>query len=162
VEKIHEAIASRCSFNTGIYDAARQAYKVIRSHHRKLLDGTEYAHFPQWASGSAYIHVEPVQDEGNFKLKKQVALTATLTNELDSTMEEVEFWQGKYEEAMKTIWKMKRRYPQDLETLSDEETEEFSPHSLPRKMATRAPPTYVIPNDVEGSSSLSLESFYKE
>jgi hypothetical protein len=57
---------------------------------------------------------------------------------------------------------MKRRYPQDLETLSDEETEEFSPHSLPRKMATRAPPTYVIPNDVEGSSSLSLESFYKE
>jgi hypothetical protein len=24
------------------------------------LDGTEYAHFPQGASGSAYIHVEPV------------------------------------------------------------------------------------------------------
>jgi hypothetical protein len=45
---------------------------------------------------------------------------------------------------------MKHRYPQDLETLSDEETEEFSPHSLPRKMATRAPPAYVIPNDVEG------------
>jgi hypothetical protein len=63
----------------------------------------EYAHFPQRASGSAYIHVEPVQDEGNFKLKKQVALTATLTKELDSTIEEVEFWHGKYEEAMKTI-----------------------------------------------------------
>jgi hypothetical protein len=63
----------------------------------------EYAHFPQRASGSAYIHVKPVQDEGNFKLKKQVTLTATLTMELDSTTEEVEFWHGKYEEAMKTI-----------------------------------------------------------
>jgi predicted nucleic acid-binding Zn-ribbon protein len=86
------------------------------------LDGTEYAQFPQRASGSAYIHVKHVQDEGNFKLKKQVALTATLTKELDSTMEEVEFLHGKYEEAMKTIQKMKRRYPQDWETLLDEET----------------------------------------
>jgi hypothetical protein len=150
VEKIHAAITSRCSFNAAICDAARQAYMVVRSHHCQLLDGMEYAHFPQRASGSAYIHVEPVQDEGNFKLKKQVALTATLTKELDSTMEEVEFWQGKYEEAMKTIQKMKRRYPQDLDTLSDEETEEFSLHSPPRKMATRAPHAYVIPNDVEG------------
>jgi predicted nucleic acid-binding Zn-ribbon protein len=87
--------------------------------------------------------------KGNFNLKKQVALTTTLTKELDSTTEEVEFWQGKYEKAMKTIRKMKHQYPQDLETLSDEETKEFSLHSLPRKMATRAPPSYVIPNDVE-------------
>jgi hypothetical protein len=150
VQKIHAAIASRCSFHAGICDAAREAYMVIHSRHCQLLDGTEYAHFPQRASGSAYIHVEPVQDEGNFKLNKQVALTATLTKELDSTTEEVEFWQGKYEEAMKTIRKMKHRYPQDLETLLDEETKEFSPHSLPCKMATRAPPTYIIPNDVEG------------
>jgi hypothetical protein len=64
-------------------------------------------------------------------------------------MEEVEFWQGKYEEAMKTIRKMKHRYPQDLETFSGEEIEEFSPHSPPHKMATRAPPAYIIPNDVE-------------
>jgi hypothetical protein len=91
VEKIHAAIASRCSFHAGICDAAHKAYMVIRSHHRQLLDGTEYAHFPQRASGSAYILVKPVQDEGNFKLKKQVALTATLTKELDSTTEEVEF-----------------------------------------------------------------------
>jgi hypothetical protein len=105
VENIYAAIASRRSFHAGIHDAARQAYMVIRSRHRQLLDGMEYAHFPQRASGSAYIYVEPVQDEGNFKLKKQVALTATLTKELDFTMEEVEFWQGKYEEAMKTIRK---------------------------------------------------------
>jgi hypothetical protein len=150
VEKNHVTIASRCSFHTGIRDPARQAYMVIHSHHCQLLDGIEYAHFPQRASGSACIHVEPVQDEGNFKLKKQVALTATLTKELDSTTEEVEFWQGKYEEAMKTIRKMKHHYPQDLETLSDEETEEFSLHSSPRKIATRAPPAYIIPNDVEG------------
>jgi hypothetical protein len=149
VEKIHAAIASWRSFNAGICDVARQAYMVIHSHHCHLLDGMEYAYFPQWASGSAYIHVKPVQDEGNFKLKKQVALTVTLTKELDSTTEEVKFWQGKYEEAMKTIQKMKRRYPWDLETFSDEETEEFSPHSPPCKMATRAPPSYVIPNDVE-------------
>jgi hypothetical protein len=123
---------------------------VIRSRHHQLLDVMEYAHFPQRVSGSAYIHVEHVQDEGNFKLKKQVALTATLTKELDSTTEEVEFWQGKYEEAMKTIPKMKRCCPQDLETLLDEEKKEFSPHSPPRKMATRAPPAYIIPNDVEG------------
>jgi hypothetical protein len=149
VEKIYAAIASRRSFNTRICDAARQAYMVIRSHHCQLLDGTEYAHYPQRASGSAYIHVKLVQDEGNLKLKKQVALTTTLTKELDSTVEEVEFWQGKYEEAMKTIQKMKHRYPQDMETFLDEETEEFSPHSPPRMMATRAPPAYVIPNDVE-------------
>jgi hypothetical protein len=43
---------------------------------------------------------------------------------------------------------MKCCYPRELETLLDEETEEFTLHSLPRKMATRAPPTYVIPNDV--------------
>jgi hypothetical protein len=112
VEKIHAAIASRRSFNAGICDAAHQAYMVINSWHCQLLDGMEYAHFPQRASGSTYIHVEPVQDEMNFKLKKQVALTATLTKELDSTTEEVEFWQGKYEEAMKTIQKMKRHCTQ--------------------------------------------------
>jgi hypothetical protein len=71
---------------------ARQAYMVTRVCHCLLLDGTEYAHFRQRASGSTYIHVEPVQDEMNFKLKKQVALTTTLTKELDSTTEEVELW----------------------------------------------------------------------
>jgi hypothetical protein len=89
MEKIHAAIASRCSFKTRICDAGCQAYMVICSHHYQLLNGMEYAHFPQQASGSAYIQVEPIQNEGNFKLKKQVALTATLTKELDSTMEEV-------------------------------------------------------------------------
>jgi hypothetical protein len=44
---------------------------------------------------------------------------------------------------------MKRHYPQNSETLLDEEAKEFTPHSPPRKMATRAPPTYIIPNDVE-------------
>jgi hypothetical protein len=97
-----------------------------------------------------YIHVKPVQDERNFKLKKKVARTATLTKELDSATEEVEFWQGKYEEAMKTIRKMKQHYPQDWETHSDEETEEFRLHSPPRKMAMCAPPAYIISNDVEG------------
>jgi hypothetical protein len=85
VEKIHVAIASRRSFPAGICDAACQAYMVVRSHQCQLLDGTEYAHFPERASGSAYIHVEPVQEEGDFKLKKQVALTTALTKELDST-----------------------------------------------------------------------------
>jgi hypothetical protein len=91
VEKIHAAIASQCSFDARICDAARQAYMVIRSCHCQLLYGTEYAHFPQRASESAYIYVEPIQDEGNFKLKKHVALTVALTKELDSTMKEVEF-----------------------------------------------------------------------
>jgi hypothetical protein len=149
VEKIHAAITSRHSFPAGICDATRQAYMVVRSRHCQLLDGTEYAHFPQRASVSTYIHVKPVQEEGSFKLKKQVALTTVLTKELDSTTEEVKFWQEKYEEAMRTIRKMKRRHPQDLETLSDEETEEFTPHSPPRRMATCAPPTYIIPNDIE-------------
>jgi hypothetical protein len=149
VERIHAAIASRRSFPAGICDAAHQAYMAVRSRHCQLLDRTEYAHFPQRASGSTYIYVKPVQEKGNFKLKKQVALTTALTKELDSTTEEVEFWQEKYEEAMRTIRKMKRRHPQDLETLSDEETEEFTPHSPPRKMAMCAPPTYIIPNDIE-------------
>jgi hypothetical protein len=51
---------------------------------------------------------------------------------------------------MMTIWKMKRHCPQHWETLLDEETEEFSLHSPPRKMATHAPPVYIIPNDDEG------------
>jgi hypothetical protein len=80
-------------------------------------------------------------------MEKQVELTTALTKELDSTMEEVEFWQEKYEEAMKTIRKLKRHYPQGVKTLSNEETEEFIPTSPPRKMATRAPPVYVIPNN---------------
>jgi hypothetical protein len=74
----------------------------------------EYAHFPQWASGSSYIHVELVPDPRNFKLKKQVDLTTVLTKELDSTTEEVEFWQEKYEEAMKIVQKLKRHCPQGV------------------------------------------------
>jgi DNA repair ATPase RecN len=76
-----------------------------------------------------------------------VELTTALTKELDSTMEEVEFRQEKYEEAMKTIRKLKRHYPQEVETLSNEETEEFTLASPPRKMVTCAPPVYVIPNN---------------
>jgi hypothetical protein len=76
-----------------------------------------------------------------------VELTTALTKELDSTMEEVEFWQEKFEEAMKTIRKLKRHYPQGVETLSNEETEEFTLASPPHKMVTHAPPVYVIPNN---------------
>jgi hypothetical protein len=47
---------------------------------------------------------------------------------------------------MKIIRKLKRHCPQDLETLS-EETKEFNPASPSRKMATCAPPVYVIPNN---------------
>jgi hypothetical protein len=47
--------------------------------------------------------MEHIPDPWNFKLKKQVEFTTALTKELDSTTEEVEFWQEKYEEAMKTI-----------------------------------------------------------
>ena len=119
---------------------------VTRSRFRQYLDQTEYAHFPQRASGSTYIHVEAVPDQGNFKLRKQVALTAALSKEVDSTAEEVEFWQEKYEDAMKTIRKMKRHCPHDWETPSEEETKEFTPVSPPRKMASRAPPVYIIPN----------------
>jgi hypothetical protein len=103
VEKIHAAIAPRCNLYAGIRDVARQAYMVTHSRHRQILDGMMYAHFPQWASGSTYIHLEPVPDSRNLKLKKKVDLTTALTKELDSTTEEVEFWQEKYEEAMKTI-----------------------------------------------------------
>jgi hypothetical protein len=103
VEKIHAAIAPRCNFYTGIRDVVYQAYMVTRSRHCQLLDGMKYAHFPQGASGPTYIHVEPVFDSRNFKLKKQVELTTVLTKELYSTTEEVEFWQEKYEEVMKTI-----------------------------------------------------------
>jgi hypothetical protein len=70
-----------------------------------------------------------------------------LTKELDSTIEEVEFWQEKYEKAMKTILKSKRHCPQGVETLFEEETEEFTPTSPPRKMDSHAPPVYVIPNN---------------
>jgi hypothetical protein len=80
-------------------------------------------------------------------MEKQVELTTALTMELDSTMEEVEFWQEKFEEAMKTIRKLKRHYSQGVETLSNEETEEFTLASPPRKMAIHAPPVYVVPNN---------------
>jgi uncharacterized HAD superfamily protein len=76
-----------------------------------------------------------------------VELTTILTKELNSTTEEMEFWQEKYEEAMKTIQKLKRHCPQGMETFFEEETEEFTPASSPHKMVTRAPPVYVIPNN---------------
>jgi gas vesicle protein len=79
--------------------------------------------------------------------EKEVELTTALTKELDSTMEKVEFWQEKYEEALKTIRKLKSHYPQGVETLSNEETEEFTLASPPHKMVTRAPPVYIIPNN---------------
>jgi gas vesicle protein len=79
--------------------------------------------------------------------EKQVELTTALTKELDSTMDKVKFWQEKDEEAMKTIQKLKRHYPQGVEIVSNEETEEFTPASPPHKRATCAPPVYVIPNN---------------
>jgi hypothetical protein len=91
--------------------------------------------------------VEPVPTPRNFKFKKQVDLTTALTKELDSTTEEVEFWQEKYEEATKIIRKLKRHCPQGVEIHSDEEMEEFTLASPPHKMAIRAPPVYVIPNN---------------
>jgi endonuclease III len=83
----------------------------------------------------------------NFKLKKQVDLTTALTKELNSTIEEVKFWQEKCEDAMKTLRKIKSHYPQVMETPSNEEIEEFTPASPSRKMATRAPLIYVIPDN---------------
>jgi hypothetical protein len=50
---------------------------------------------------------------------------------------------------MNTIQKLKRLCPQGVETLSEEETEELTPTSPPRKMVTHAPPVYVIPNNEE-------------
>jgi hypothetical protein len=91
--------------------------------------------------------VEHVPDSRNFKLKKQVKLTTALPKELDPTMEEVEFRQQKYEEVIKTIQKLKHHCPRGMKTLSDEETEEFTPASPPRKMVARAPLVYVIPNN---------------
>jgi hypothetical protein len=91
VEKIYAAIAPRRNFYARIRDAARQAYMVTHSRHHELLDGMEYAHFPQQASGSTYIHVELVPDSQDFNLKKQLELTTVLTKELESTTEEVKF-----------------------------------------------------------------------
>jgi hypothetical protein len=90
--------------------------------------------------------VELVPDSGNFKIKKQVHLTTALTKELDCTIEEVEFWQEKYEEVMKIVRKLKRQCPQDVETLSKEEIEELTPTcyactsslSFPRMMMSRS------------------------
>jgi hypothetical protein len=48
-----------------------------------------------------------------------------------------------------TIRKLKHHCPQGVETLSNEETEEFTLASPPCKMATRAPPVYVIPNNYD-------------
>jgi hypothetical protein len=48
---------------------------------------------------------------------------------------------------MKTIQKLMHHYPQGVETLSNEETKEFTLASPPRKMVTHASPFYVIPNN---------------
>jgi hypothetical protein len=45
---------------------------------------------------------------------------------------------------MKNIQKLKRHCPQGVKTLFDEDTEEFTPTSQPHKMATCAPPVYII------------------
>jgi hypothetical protein len=104
--------------------------------------------------------VNPLPDSRNFKLKKEVDLTTMFTKELDSTTGEVEFWQ-KFEETMKIVWKLKHHCPQDLEMFFDEELEEFTPSSPPHRMATCAPPIYVIPNNDDDKELLLLgyESF---
>jgi hypothetical protein len=48
---------------------------------------------------------------------------------------------------MKTILKLKHHCPEGVETLFEEETEEFTPASPPRKVETHAPPIYVVPNN---------------
>jgi hypothetical protein len=48
---------------------------------------------------------------------------------------------------MKIIRQLKCRYPEGMETFSEEETKEFTLASPPLKMATHAPPVYVIPNN---------------
>jgi hypothetical protein len=53
----------------------------------------------------------------------------------------------KCEDTMKVMQNMKHHCPQDKKTHWDEETEEFTPTSPPRKMAARAPLVYVIPNN---------------
>jgi hypothetical protein len=90
--------------------------------------------------------MKPIPDSRNFKLKKQMDITTALTKELDSSTEEVELW-VKYEEEKKIVWNLKCHCPQDLEMLSNEEMEEFTPASPPHKMATFAPLVYVIPNN---------------
>jgi hypothetical protein len=67
VDKIHAAIAPKHTFDTRIHDVAHQAYMVTRLHQHQLLEVTEYAHFPHHASGSTYIHVEPVPDSRGFQ-----------------------------------------------------------------------------------------------
>ncbi|KAK2630884.1 hypothetical protein QOZ80_UnG0720310 [Eleusine coracana subsp. coracana] len=107
VGRIHEAIAPRKTFSAEIRDAACQACMVIRSRYRQYFEDIEYAYFPQRASGSTYIHAEPVPGQGHAKFKKQVTLTTVISRELDSTTEELGFWQEKYEEAMKTVRQLK-------------------------------------------------------
>jgi hypothetical protein len=48
---------------------------------------------------------------------------------------------------MNIIQKLKHHYLQDLETLSDEEIEEFTPASPRHKMATCAPLVHIVPNN---------------
>jgi hypothetical protein len=53
----------------------------------------------------------------------------------------------KYEDAMKVLWKRMNHCPQDMETHSDKEIEEFTLASPPRKMDTYTPPVYVVPHN---------------
>jgi hypothetical protein len=48
---------------------------------------------------------------------------------------------------MKIIRMLKCHYPQDMETLSMEEAEEFTPASPPLKMATHAHLVNIIPHN---------------
>jgi hypothetical protein len=52
-----------------------------------------------------------------------------------------------YEEEMKIIRELKCHCPKDMETPSEEDTEEFTPASPPCKIATHAPPVYIIPHN---------------
>jgi hypothetical protein len=47
VMKIHATIAPRRNFYARIHDATSQAYMVTHLCHRQIMDGMEYAHFPQ-------------------------------------------------------------------------------------------------------------------
>ena len=53
----------------------------------------------------------------------------------------------KCEDTMKVMQNMKHHCPQDNKTHWDEETEEFTPTSAPRKMATHVSLVYIILNN---------------
>lgn len=87
VRRVHHATAARCSFRTGMADAARQALAVLR-YEENDMSHSQYKYFAQRESGTAEEYFSDPEAEG-YNMKTQVRYSEALSDELTDALDEL-------------------------------------------------------------------------